>query len=92
MALDTSALMAVLLGEPEAAACAAVLGSDARLLVSAGTLAEALVVAGNRGVAAEMATLVPHVPMLVQLPDILVTFLRVPDYLEAPEDDPRALK
>ena len=56
--LDTSALMAVLLGEPEGGPCAAVLGTDARLLISAGTLAEALVVAGNRGIGAEMATLV----------------------------------
>jgi hypothetical protein len=37
---------------------------------------------------AEMATLVAHVPMLVQLPDILATTLRVPNYLEAPEDEP----
>ena len=56
--LDTSALMAVLLGEPESAACAAVLGSEARLLISAGTLAEALIVAGNRRIGVEMATLV----------------------------------
>ena len=56
--LDTSALMAILLGEPESAACAAVLGSEARLLISAGTLAEALIVAGNRGIGTEMATLV----------------------------------
>lgn len=56
--LDTSALMAVLLGEPEGGPCAAVLGSDARLLISGGTLAEVLVVAGNRGVGAEMAALV----------------------------------
>jgi hypothetical protein len=39
---------------------------------------------------AEMATLTAHVPMLARLPDILATTLRVPDYLEAPEDDPRA--
>lgn len=56
--LDTSALMAVLMGEPESAACAAVLGSEARLLISAGTLAEALIVASNRRVGTEMATLV----------------------------------
>ena len=56
--LDTSALMAVLLGEPEGEACAAVLGTNAKLLISAGTLAEALVVAGNRKIGAEMATLV----------------------------------
>lgn len=56
--LDTSALMAVLLGEPESAACAAVLSSEARLLISAGTLAEALIVASNRMIGVEMATLV----------------------------------
>ena len=56
--LDTSALMAVLLGEPEGRACAAVLGSDAPLLISGGTLAEALIVTGNRGIGAEMAALV----------------------------------
>lgn len=56
--LDTSALMAVLLGEPEGGPCAAVLGSDARLLISSGTLAEALVVAGSRGIGVEMAALV----------------------------------
>ncbi len=56
--VDTSALMAVLLGEPEGGPCAAVLGSDARLLISGGTLAEALIVAGSRGIGAEMAALV----------------------------------
>lgn len=56
--IDTSALMAVLLGEPEGHACAAVLGSDAPLLISGGTLAEALIVAENRGIGAEMAALV----------------------------------
>lgn len=56
--LDTSALMAVLLREPTGAICATVLSSEARLLISAGTLAEALIVAGNRGIGIEMATLV----------------------------------
>ena len=56
--LDTSALMAVLLGEPEGHACAAVLGTEAPLLISGGTLAEALIVAGNRGIGSEMAALV----------------------------------
>ena len=41
---------------------------------------------------AEMATLTAHVPMLALLPDILETTLRVPDYLEVPEDDTRSLK
>ncbi len=56
--LDTSALMAVLLGESEGGPCAAVLGSDGRLLISGGTLAEALVVAGSRGIGTEMAALI----------------------------------
>jgi hypothetical protein len=41
---------------------------------------------------AEMAKLAGHVPMLAQLPEILATTLHVPNYLEAPEDDPRALQ
>lgn len=56
--LDTSALMAVLLEEPAGVACATVLSSEARLLISAGTLAEVLIVAGNRGIGAEMTALV----------------------------------
>lgn len=56
--LDTSALMAVLLGEPAGIPCAAVLSSELRLQISAGTLAEALIVADNRGIGLEMAALV----------------------------------
>jgi hypothetical protein len=41
---------------------------------------------------AEMATLVPHIPMLVGLPEVLASTLRIPDYLAAPEDHPRALQ
>lgn len=51
--LDTSALMAMLLGEPAGMACAAVLGSEVRLQVSAGTLAEALIAACSRGIGPE---------------------------------------
>jgi uncharacterized protein with PIN domain len=50
--------MAVLLGELKGAACASVLETDARLPVSAGTLAEAMVAAVNRGIGSEMAALV----------------------------------
>jgi hypothetical protein len=39
---------------------------------------------------AEMATLTAHVPMLVQLPDILATTLRVPDFLALPAEAPPA--
>src|SRR6185437_12275448 len=41
-------LMAIILNEPEADACAAALKQAERLLISAGTVAEALVVASRR--------------------------------------------
>jgi len=53
--LDTSALMALLLDEPEAEAVAACLASDEDLTISAGTLAEARIVAARRGLAEEMS-------------------------------------
>lgn len=58
IAIDTSALMAILLGEPEAAACAAVLEAEADIVISAGTLAEALIVAGRRNLQEELMRLV----------------------------------
>lgn len=58
IAVDTSALMAILLGEPEAEACAEALETDDRIVISAVTAAEALIVAGRRGLGAEMAGLV----------------------------------
>jgi ribonuclease VapC len=56
--VDTSALMAIVLDEALAEACSAVLESAGATSMSAGTLAEALIVAGRRGVAREMETLV----------------------------------
>jgi ribonuclease VapC len=58
IAVDTSALMAIALDEPEADACAAALDADDELLISAGTVAEALIVAGRRNVGEAMARLV----------------------------------
>jgi ribonuclease VapC len=58
IAVDTSALMAVLLDEPKAEACMTALESADRLLISAGTVAEALVVAGRRNLAEGMAELI----------------------------------
>jgi ribonuclease VapC len=55
--VDTSALMAVVLDEADAAGCAAVLEATTDILISAGTLAETLIVAGHRGVGAAMAGL-----------------------------------
>lgn len=58
IAVDTSALMALLLGEPEADACAEALETSGQLLISAGTVAEALIVAGRRNLGPEMDTLI----------------------------------
>jgi ribonuclease VapC len=58
IAVDTSALMAILLDEPLADACAAALERQERLLISAGTLAEALIVAGRRDLGSEMVRLI----------------------------------
>jgi ribonuclease VapC len=58
IAVDTSALMAILLDEDSADACVAAIEAEDRLLISAGTLAEALIVAERRGVGAEMTALI----------------------------------
>lgn len=56
--VDTSALMAIVLNEPEAGDCIAALEADGDILISAGTVAEALIVAARRNVGAEMASLI----------------------------------
>jgi ribonuclease VapC len=56
--VDTSALMAVLLDEPAADACIAALAEEGALLISAGTVAEALIVAARRGVGEELPGLI----------------------------------
>ena len=58
IAVDTSALMAILLGESEASACADALATNDRIVISAATVAEALIVARRRNVGAEMARLI----------------------------------
>lgn len=55
--VDTSALVAVLLDEPGAEACASILQTEEECLISAGTLAEAMIVAERRGAAAELMTM-----------------------------------
>ena len=49
--------MALLLGEPQADEIAGVLQTEEHFMISAGTLAEALVVAGRRSVSQEMMQL-----------------------------------
>jgi ribonuclease VapC len=58
IAVDTSALMAIVLGEPEADACIAALAAETEILISAGTVAEALIVSRRRNVGDEMARLI----------------------------------
>ena len=50
--------MAIVLGEPDADACIAVLEAETDLMISAGTVAEALIVAARRNVADEMERLI----------------------------------
>jgi ribonuclease VapC len=58
IAVDTSALMAVILNEPQAEACIAALEAEDDLLISAGTVAEALIVSARRNVGKEMSSLI----------------------------------
>lgn len=58
IAVDTSALMAILLDEPAADACIAAIEADDILILSTGTMAEALSVAAGRGLGHEMELLI----------------------------------
>jgi ribonuclease VapC len=58
IAVDTSALMAIALNEKEADACISALEAEETILISAGTVAEALIVAARRNVGEEVASLI----------------------------------
>jgi len=58
IAVDTSALMAIVLNEPDADALIAALEAEDDLLISAGTVAEALIVAARRNLGEEMERLI----------------------------------
>jgi ribonuclease VapC len=58
IAVDTSALMAIVLGEPEGDLCIRALEAENDLFISAGTGAEALIVSARRNVGEEMARLI----------------------------------
>ena len=58
IAVDTSALMAVVLGEREADACINVLETETEIVISVGTVTEALIVAARRNVAEEVIRLI----------------------------------
>ena len=55
IAVDTSALMAVLLDEPKDAACSEAFATNDRVVISAVTVTEPLIVAGRRGLGAKMS-------------------------------------
>jgi ribonuclease VapC len=57
IAVDTSAIMAVILREERARDCLAVLRSEETFIMSAGTLAECLIVSGARGLRTQTAQL-----------------------------------
>lgn len=57
IAVDTSAIMAILLGEPEGDACIDALEREDDIVISAGSLAETLIVAGRRNIGEEAAQL-----------------------------------
>jgi ribonuclease VapC len=58
IAVDTSALVAIVFKEPRADACLAALEAEDEVLISAGTLAEMLIVSSRRNVGTEMARLI----------------------------------
>lgn len=58
IAVDTSALMAIVLDETTAPACEGAMQSESDLVISAGTLAEALIVSAGRNASAAMRALI----------------------------------
>ena len=56
--VDTSALMAIVLDDPEANACIAALEAEDQILISAATVAEALIVAARRNLRVEVENLI----------------------------------
>jgi ribonuclease VapC len=65
IAVDTSALIAIALDEPGAAACIAALEADDSLLISAATMAETLIVAAQRNVGDEVSRLLEELGLEV---------------------------
>ena len=58
IAVDTSALMSILLREPIAADCTEALATNHPVLISAATVMEALIVAHSRDIRTQMETLI----------------------------------
>jgi ribonuclease VapC len=56
--VDSSALIAIIMKEPQGPLCEMALTDDDDLVISAGNLTEALIVAGQRGLTAEIDALI----------------------------------
>jgi ribonuclease VapC len=65
IAIDTSALMAIVLDEAQSTACKDVIGTEDEVLISAATVAEALIVASRRNVEDEMISLIEGLGLIV---------------------------
>ena len=65
IAVDTSALIAVVLDEPSKAVCMQVLKTNAGLTMFAASLVEAAIVAARRGVTSELQSLLSGLPIKV---------------------------
>jgi ribonuclease VapC len=65
IAVDTSVLMAVILGETDSEKWVRMLEIEPEILISAGTVAEALIVAGHRNVSQEMEALIDGLGLMV---------------------------
>jgi ribonuclease VapC len=78
IAVDTSALMAIVLSEAEGFDFDRVLKAEAEIAISAGTLAEALIVAARRGVSGQMQLLLDGLGLEV-VPVTAETAVRVAD-------------
>ena len=63
--IDTSALMAILLGEPGAEACRGAIDVQSEILIAAPTLTETLIVAAGRKLHGEMARLIDDLVLTV---------------------------
>jgi ribonuclease VapC len=79
--VDTSALMAIVLGEPAAAACRSVVADHDEILIAAPNLAEALIVAAGRELRDEMARLVDDLALTVSPLDEGAALAAVRSYL-----------
>ena len=78
IAVDTSALMAIVLDEAQAAACIAALETEEEILISAATVAESLIVAAHRQVREEMTRILEGLGFTV-VPVTAVSAQRVAD-------------